>query len=107
MADDEHREIGGRVVRALMAEILVANRTVVDDLQISAEHLALAAIRAAAEEAAAQRKHDVARRLQRRHLGDELEGLGHIRRSLFDRATEPRDAPLLNISNRSAPAKGA
>ena len=55
MADDQQREIGRRVVRALVKEFLAAHRAGIVDLEIGAKQQAFAAIRAAQTETALDR----------------------------------------------------
>ena len=51
MADDDDHQIGRKVVGALMMQFLAAHLALVRDLQERAEHVPLAAVRAAAAQA--------------------------------------------------------
>src|SRR5271170_3560405 len=115
MGDDQEREIGRRVVGALMAQVLATDLAGVDDLEIRAEQLAPAAGRASAEEPAGDRRaqrtlgpgrgnapearHVVHRRLSLRIA---LNGAGPV-----DFRPPLGSAPARRISNLSAPANGA
>ena len=52
MADDEDHAIGGKIIGAMMVQLLAAFRAIIAHLQIGAEQAALAATRAEAAEAA-------------------------------------------------------
>src|SRR5579883_3003472 len=112
MADDQHGDVGRRVVGALMAQILAACRTARRDFEIGAEQTALAAIRAAPDEAAAHRLAEIARR---RGGEDGLRTLAHrpalflARRLMRSENSRTRLLPDPSdiISKRNAPAKGA
>ena len=55
MTDDDDHEIGGKIVGAVVMQLLAAMRALVGDLQKGAEHAAFAAGRAAAAKAAPHR----------------------------------------------------
>jgi hypothetical protein len=51
MANDDHHEIGRKVVRAVMVKFLSAFAAMIGDLQILAEQMSLSAVRTLASEA--------------------------------------------------------
>src|ERR1700735_3499808 len=121
MADDQHRNIGRRIVGALVMQVLGADRAGVDDFQISAKQAPLAAIRATLHQSAPHRepevapagavgcdglRHDLVPFFRPTLLFTSRLALPEMSRALFLRAlfvTPPSES----ISKRSAPAKGA
>src|SRR6185437_10348318 len=102
MADDDECDIGRRIVGAVVIKLLAAGLATIDDLQIGAEDLAFAAVRAAAVQAPAHRAPDRAYCLNvQRQVGQWQ--VGHRRFFFSLAARSPRDS----ISNLSAPANGA
>jgi hypothetical protein len=56
MTDDQNHEVGGRVIRAMVIELFSADRTLVHDLEKSAKHFSMPAIRTTAAQTALDRR---------------------------------------------------